>query len=409
MHIEARIFLETIKMLFPQFFNGKRVIDIGAGDVNGNNRYMFVDCEYVGVDVVQAPNVDIVSYAKDLPLDIGEFDCVVSSECFEHDMQIFETLYRILKLLKSGSLFFFTCANVGRHEHGTKRTSPDCSYSTNLTTSDWYPNYYQNISMDDICRIIPLQDYFMAVHFERNISSNDLYFYGFRNDNTNYEPKNYLSSIFNRYATDKNELQHNYTRQYNPLLSKFRYKNIKILEIGAYRGESLKAWRHAFPNAINVVGVDTDETSKQFESIDMAMYVEIGNQNDSEFLKNVSSKYGPFDLIIDDGSHMNVDVINTFETLFPLMANNGIYIVEDTVCFRDSKFVDYNYPNHLSYFTKYLPYLNQWNLDHSKLDHYVDPFKIIKQTDDPFEYGIDKIEFGCSYIAIHKLVREHWK
>ena len=412
MHIEARAFLEKIKLLFPEFFTGKRVIDIGSGDINGNNKYMFDNCEYTGVDVVAAPNVDIVSYAKDLPLSVGEFDVVVSSECFEHDMQIYHSLQRILKLVKKNGLFFFTCANVNRYEHGTKRTSPDCSYSVNLNTSEWYPNYYQNLSMDDICRMIQLQDYFSIAHFEHNTQSHDLYFYGFRNGNTDYSNytsgKNYLNKIFNNFKTDKNESKHNYTRQYDQLLSKFRYKNINILEIGVYTGESLKGWRCAFPNAINVVGIDTDNSCKQYESVDMSVFVEIGDQNDSEFLSNVSSKYGPFDLIIDDGSHYNKHIINSFETLFPLLKNNGIYIVEDTVCFKVPEFNDYDYPNHLTYFTKYLPYLNQWNLDYSKTNNYVDPFKIDKKTNDPFEYGIDKIEYGCSYIAIHKLVKEHW-
>ena len=44
----------------------------------------------------------------------------------------------------------------------------------------------------------------------------------------------------------------------------------------------------------------------------------------------------------------------------------------------------------------------------NKYDNCVDPFKIQKQTNNVFEYSIDKIEFGCSYIAITKKVRTHW-
>jgi len=36
------------------------------------------------------------------------------------------------------------------------------------------------------------------------------------------------------------------------------------------------------------------------------------------------------------------------------------------------------------------------------------PFKIKKKKDNVFEYSIDKIEYGCSYIAIHKKNRNHW-
>ena len=41
-------------------------------------------------------------------------------------------------------------------------------------------------------------------------------------------------------------------------------------------------------------------------------------------------------------------------------------------------------------------------------DNCVDPFKISKKTDNIFEYSIDKIEFGVSYIAIHKKIRKNW-
>jgi demethylmacrocin O-methyltransferase len=39
---------------------------------------------------------------------------------------------------------------------------------------------------------------------------------------------------------------------------------------------------------------------------------------------------GTFDLIVDDGSHINEHVIKTFEILFPKLKKGGIYVVEDT-------------------------------------------------------------------------------
>jgi len=32
----------------------------------------------------------------------------------------------------------------------------------------------------------------------------------------------------------------------------------------------------------------------------------------------------------------------------------------------------------------------------------------MKKTENVFEYSIDKIEYGCSYIAIYKKNRTHW-
>ena len=112
---------------------------------------------------------------------------------------------------------------------------------------------------------------------------------------------------------------------------------------------------------------------------------------------------GTFDIILDDRSHLNKDVIQSFETLFPLLNDNGIYIIEDTICYKHNSFIDLNFPNHLEYFFKYTPFLNQWRYDSTEgsKDNCVDPFKILKKTADVFEYG-------CSYIAIYKKVRNHW-
>ena len=221
---------------------------------------------------------------------------------------------------------------------------------------------------------------------------------------------NIIDTVFNNHQTDKNSSFHNYNRQYKEYLEKFRYKNIKLLEIGVHNGASLRLWRELFPNATHIVGLDINEYCKQFENLDDAIYVDIGDATNKDFIQNLHQKYGGFDIIIDDGSHRNKDIIQTFELLFPLMNDNGLYIVEDSICFKAEQFIDKLYPNHIEYFTKYLPFLNQWRYDSTEgvRDHCVDPFKIMKKTSNLFEYSIDKIDFGCSFIAIHKLLRKHW-
>ena len=42
------VWCEKIKEDFPEYFRNKRVLDVGALDYNGNNRYLFEDCEYIG-------------------------------------------------------------------------------------------------------------------------------------------------------------------------------------------------------------------------------------------------------------------------------------------------------------------------------------------------------------------------
>jgi hypothetical protein len=222
---------------------------------------------------------------------------------------------------------------------------------------------------------------------------------------------NSLTAIFNKYDSDKNSYFHNYCRQYETLLNDYRDKEITILEIGVFKGESLKVWRDVFPNAKCIIGVDIDNNTRQYERTDVGIFVEIGDATNEDFILYLQQKYGAFDIIIDDGSHTNRDVIISFEQFFPLISDEGLYIVEDTISYKSSHHIDPNYPNHLIYFYKYIPYLNQWRFDSTKgniKDNCVDPFKISKKAENIFEASIDLITFGISFIAIHKKIRHHW-
>lgn len=126
---------------------------------------------------------------------------------------------------------------------------------------------------------------------------------------------------------------HDYTPNYHSLFARFRNQAIRVLEIGVggygeedRGGESLATWRDYFPLA-RIVGLDI-----QKKVLDLGPRVRIvqGSQVDAGFLAQVVAEEGPFDLIIDDGSHQNDHVIESFKLLFPTLAPGGIYAVEDT-------------------------------------------------------------------------------
>jgi hypothetical protein len=220
-----------------------------------------------------------------------------------------------------------------------------------------------------------------------------------------------LDIIFNKHDTDKNSTFHNFTRQYEKLLKDYRDKPIKYLEIGVFDGGSIRAFREAFKNATCILGLDIDHRCKVYENPENKLFVEIGDATDPDFINQVTQKYGTFDIILDDGSHINEDVAKTFELLFPLLNNGGVYIVEDTVCYKHRHYVKEPSDNHLLYFFKYTKFINQSRFDSTEgdiRDFCTDPYKIFKKTSDVFEYSIDKIEYGCSYIAIHKEIKHHW-
>lgn len=429
MHPEANNFCKFVKKILPNFFHEKRVLDVGSGDINGNNRDFFENCEYNGNDVIAAKNVTIVSKTKDLHFIENTFDTIISTECFEHDPEYKQSFIKIYDMLKPDGLFLFTCASSGRDEHGTKRTSPNDSYGTIGNLSDM-SDYYKNLTELDLNEVLNLNELFSVWDTYYNFRPNDLYFLGIKKGDNNLSslPKyveNHvcctshiigtqpsLDFIFSKYSRlcDKGPHFHNYTRQYVKLLQDFRNKPIKYLEIGVNSGGSLMAMREAFKNTTCILGLDINPNCKNVENVNYNIGVEIGDATDDQFIKKITEKYGTFDIILDDGSHRNSDVIKTFESLFPLLNDNGLYIIEDTICFKSPVYLDSNYENHLQYFFKYTSYLNQWRYDSTSgvNDHCIDPFKIQKKTTNVFEQSIDKIEYGCSYIAISKKIRKHW-
>lgn len=134
------------------------------------------------------------------------------------------------------------------------------------------------------------------------------------------------------HKTDKNRI-HFYTKHYQKHFMPYKYKKINLLEIGVggydnplSGGESLRMWKTFFPFA-NIFSLDIYDKSFLQEK---RIKIYKGSQNDINFLQTICDDAGLFDLIIDDGSHINEHVIKTFEFLFPKLKNGGIYVIEDT-------------------------------------------------------------------------------
>jgi SAM-dependent methyltransferase len=177
-HPEQAVFLAGIKRKFPDKFRRVAVLDIGSLDINGNNRDLFQDCLYIGIDVGYGKNVDFEVKGHELQLPDGSFDVVISSECFEHDQYYEKTLRNAVRLLRPGGLFLFTCATTGRPEHGTRRTSPEAAPL--LEAHAEWADYYKNLTTEDICAVIDVQRTFSSFSFQTDDSACDLYFWGIK-------------------------------------------------------------------------------------------------------------------------------------------------------------------------------------------------------------------------------------
>jgi cephalosporin hydroxylase len=141
-------------------------------------------------------------------------------------------------------------------------------------------------------------------------------------------PKNELFDIF---AADTNVHKwHHYFDIYSKHFEAYRNRPIKMLEIGVFRGGSLRMWKEYFHPDSTIVGIDIDKSCKDHEIADRNVFVRIGSQADPEFLAKVNEEFGPFDIILDDGSHKTHHQNISFGALFrPALKDGGCYMVED--------------------------------------------------------------------------------
>ena len=129
-----------------------------------------------------------------------------------------------------------------------------------------------------------------------------------------------IIDIMPKYDTDKND--HGYGKYY----AKHLPESVnKILEIGVHKSESIKMWHEVYPEA-HIFGIDL---FSEHEPIKENWFTAFrGNQADSKLLDNVRL-FGPFDIIIDDGSHNARHQLMTF---YGLMGMTKLYVVEDLQC-----------------------------------------------------------------------------
>lgn len=121
---------------------------------------------------------------------------------------------------------------------------------------------------------------------------------------------------------------HNYPDVYHKYFERFRGTQFRMLEIGVHKGGSLELWRNYFGPEALIFGVDIDPECAKLDG--KAGQVRIGSQDDPDFLRKIVAEMGGIDIVLDDGSHIADHQRTSFETLFPLLNDNGVYLCEDT-------------------------------------------------------------------------------
>lgn len=141
-----------------------------------------------------------------------------------------------------------------------------------------------------------------------------------------------LNQLGLKYGCDKSDVHHTFKGEtyldvYETYFTKFKDSPVKFLELGVRDGASVKIWQDYFEKAELILGIDINPHCKNFET--QIVRIEIGSQADEKLIKDVIEKYGPFDIILDDASHINELSIKSFNLLKDAVREGGYYIIED--------------------------------------------------------------------------------
>lgn len=136
-----------------------------------------------------------------------------------------------------------------------------------------------------------------------------------------YDP---LTCLGLYHGTDK-AYWHRYTEYYHGFLSVGRFTPVTILEIGVLGGASVRMWADYFPLA-TIIGVDINPMAAVNNPRVHLLQCDASNY---DMLDTLVSKYGGFDIVVEDGSHTMADQQNTWCALWRHVKAHGWYICED--------------------------------------------------------------------------------
>ena len=140
-----------------------------------------------------------------------------------------------------------------------------------------------------------------------------------------------LHNLGAHYCTDKAQTNRtakvSYLQIYEMYFERFRRSPVDIVEIGVRRGESINVWNKYFSNANSIYGVEIAETWWESLLLEHVHHIQADATEPTVLDKFPLEQ--EFDIIIDDGSHINEQIIKSFEIFYPRLKSGGIYVIED--------------------------------------------------------------------------------
>jgi cephalosporin hydroxylase len=167
-----------------------------------------------------------------------------------------------------------------------------------------------------------------------------------------------LEQLVDNERTDKNTV-HSYLPLYQKLLKNKKDTAKNVLEIGIYKGGSIKLWSDFFTNATiygldngtDIISInDTLEDLKNKNNI--KLYSSCDAYDEDVFKLNFLDKDVKFDFLLDDGPHSLESMIKFIKLYSQIMADDGILIIEDVQEYEWIEILKSVVPDHLKEYIK---------------------------------------------------------
>jgi len=140
---------------------------------------------------------------------------------------------------------------------------------------------------------------------------------------------NSLFDLYGKHAGKSSDKWKSYLFVYDNLLKDVRNKVENLLEIGVQNGGSLEIWSEYFTSVKNLIGCDINPNCAELSYENTGVKIIIGDASKFEVKEKITHICSEYDIVIDDGSHQSSDIIKSFLLYFPLVKEEGYYIIED--------------------------------------------------------------------------------
>ena len=115
--------IQPVKDFVLEFGKGKtfpKVLEVGSRDVNGSVKGLINWTKYIGLDLIDGENVDVIDDAENIPTHWPDetFDLVICTETLEHVKDPVSIVNKMRNVLKKGGWMLLTTPSIHHPEHG---------------------------------------------------------------------------------------------------------------------------------------------------------------------------------------------------------------------------------------------------------------------------------------------------